>query len=270
MTLQSFISITLFGKRHFYKEQIVTKLFIVILLNFCDSKVKNKRLMGSTDASINDHRYLLSLQGEHHYCGACILTESKGLTAAHCTEGRDPNILSVRAGSNHTEDGGELIQVSDVKPHPNFDLNTLAYDIAILILVTPITIGVRVNLPPVNQVVPEGATAVVAGWGAAKPNAGEPNAVHLQKIEINRITDEKCNSSYYGFFASSMFCFAAPNKGLCWGDHGSPLVHAGNQVGIVSWGYGCARPAYPGVYTKIANCEINSYIVQQINEENYY
>jgi secreted trypsin-like serine protease len=39
------------------------------------------------------------------------------------------------------------------------------------------------------------------------------------------------------------------------GDSGGPLVDtkSGLQVGIVSFGRGCARPGYPGVYTNISN-----------------
>ena len=45
------------------------------------------------------------------------------------------------------------------------------------------------------------------------------------------------------------------NKNKSQGDSGGPLYDDDNNalVGIVSWGFGCADPQYPGVYAQVSS-----------------
>lgn len=63
-----------------------------------------------------------------------------------------------------------------------------------------------------------------------------------------------------------MICAGVTGKDSCQGDSGGPVVAGSgdnrSQVGIVSWGLGCARRGYPGVYTNVANPDIRDFIRQ--------
>lgn len=52
---------------------------------------------------------------------------------------------------------------------------------------------------------------------------------------------------------SSMICAEKPSDGFCDGDMGGPMIVEDLLAGIMSWGYGCAKPGYPGVYTKVSS-----------------
>jgi len=86
------------------------------------------------------------------------------------------------------------------------------------------------------------------------------------EVDVNVITNEECEKSdgdfgsYEDQITSNMLCAREEGGGedSCQGDSGGPLVIRGAkasedvQVGVVSWGIGCASKDYPGVYARIS------------------
>ena len=86
---------------------------------------------------------------------------------------------------------------------------------------------------------------------------------YLRKVQVSFVPDGQCGellaNEGYEIVDSDMICAgdtARGGKDSCQGDSGGPLFqkidNAYVQIGIVSWGLGCARDGYPGVYTQIS------------------
>lgn len=121
----------------------------------------------------------------------------------------------------------------------------------------------------------KGTVFGVTGWGTLEAGGSTPDI--MQKVAVSYITDDVCNeppppanpsAGYDGRVIYSMICAggAGGNHDSCQGDSGGPLnliklggingetdyTISSEQVGIVSWGSGCADDGYPGVYTQLA------------------
>jgi len=104
-----------------------------------------------------------------------------------------------------------------------------------------------------------GTMATVAGWGMTSEEEYEHESQDiLRSVEIPIITNDECQIGYPGAISDKMICagYASGGKDSCQGDSGGPLFteskHGQIQLGIVSWGEGCARPDFYGVYTKLS------------------
>jgi secreted trypsin-like serine protease len=90
-------------------------------------------------------------------------------------------------------------------------------------------------------------------------------------VSLPLVSNATCQIAYGNSITSRMICAGVPagGKDSCWGDSGGPLfayfpeARAGIQTGIVSWGEDCGLPGYYGVYTRISNPDIRTFIRQK-------
>lgn len=77
------------------------------------------------------------------------------------------------------------------------------------------------------------------------------------KVSVPIVSKSECGDAYkyMNEITDRMLCagYTSGGKDACQGDSGGPLTGDGILYGLVSWGYGCAKPNYPGVYTNVAN-----------------
>ena len=76
------------------------------------------------------------------------------------------------------------------------------------------------------------------------------------EVDLSVITNKICDTSSGDTY--SMLCAMDFGKDLCQGDSGGPLMlkssqGADVQVGVVSWGFGCAQKDFPGLYSHVSS-----------------
>ena len=234
-------------------------------------------VVGGIDTTDGDWPWMVllgeRLQGRRHWtCGGTLLSASTVLTAAHCVFGRQPSALTARLGEHsttRTDDGPHVdAAVAQILLHPGYRHAHKQDDIALLRLSRPAAFTGRVQpacLPPAGSD-HTGRSARVAGWGLTEFN-GDSAAV-LQEATLTVSDVQQCEQSYRtgrpgdfketfpGGFQGTKLCAQGHEKDSCEGDSGGPLTvtEAGRSqvIGVVSIGFGCGIPEFPGIYTKVS------------------
>uniref|UniRef100_A0A1B6M2R4 Peptidase S1 domain-containing protein n=1 Tax=Graphocephala atropunctata TaxID=36148 RepID=A0A1B6M2R4_9HEMI len=217
-------------------------------------------------------------------CGGSLVTNQHVITAAHCI---DPSLLQgyqlyeIRLGElNLNEsviDGTSPIDVGIERTikHEHYNTVTKLNDIAIIKLKEKVQFTDLIKpicLPPTefNTNTFLNHASVVAGWGRSLNNTAYMSETCLLEAELTIQDLDECRTNLTTKLRNvviddTVLCAYSPLSDTCQGDSGGPLMYpmklqnsrANSEanlflMGIVSYGYLCARPGFPAVYTRVS------------------
>jgi len=227
------------------------------------------RIVNGDNAQLNAYPFMTSLYNKNadslsngHSCGSSFIGGRYVLTASHCVDGANAEDLAVWIGGHDLtkSEQGKSVDVAQIYMHEEYgvggDTNN---DMAILELVSEVSNATPIKLitEEIFNQIKSGDEFTVMGWGALEEGGQSPSI--LQEVKVPYITHEQCNATdwYNGDITQQMICagYEEGNKDSCQGDSGGPLIYKHEdelyQLGVVSWGDGCANAKKPGVYANV-------------------
>lgn len=254
-------------------------------------KIARRRVVGGKEAGFGVFPWQALIRVKNSRCGGALVGRQHVVTAGHCVHSvadKDLPPVGVRVylGEYSLYSSSEPLprqrfSVSSVHLHPYYQFTPQAdrYDVAVLRLSRPARYEPHIGpvcLPYKNEGFKEDTVAMVAGWGATKPDSIR-RPKNLQAVDVKVVESQRCEKWHRKnginlHLYDDMMCAGHEDGGkdACQGDSGGPLMtrRDGGQwvlIGLVSAGYSCARPGQPGIYHKVAkSSDWISYVVQHL------
>ncbi|MGV9244054.1 S1 family peptidase [Streptomyces sp. NPDC003710] len=209
-------------------------------------------VVGGTRAAQGEFPFMVRLSMG---CGGALYAKNIVLTAAHCVSGSGTNTSITATAGVVDLRSSSAIKVKSTKVLQAPGYSGKGRDWALIKLAQAVDLP---TLPIATSSAYNNGDFSIIGWGAAREGGGQQR--YLLKAQVPFVDDATCQRAYGNdLVPAEEICAGFPQGGVdtCQGDSGGPMFRRDGtgaylQVGIVSWGEGCARAGYPGVYTEVS------------------
>ena len=231
----------------------------------CGVPFNKQRVIGGRPALTQEFPWQVALFADSlspfPLCGGSLLSSTTVLTAAHCiTTGMKSITVAFPDGEVSLLNATKIV-TSRIEVHPNWNINTLDNDFAVLTLSSPISFSestMPICLPDPNESY-AGIIATATGWGLTEKYIPGSTILKmspiLMAVNITTMSNEQCKASQQlnklakniitGLITPNMICANDEGKTVCNGDSGGPFITLSkdgsyySQIGVMSWGLNC-------------------------------
>ncbi|HEX8082950.1 MAG TPA: serine protease [Solirubrobacteraceae bacterium] len=257
-------------------------------------------IVGGSNASPGEYPFVAHITIDRLFqCTGTLVTPTHVVTAGHCSTitptgvtatpiGQPGQLVELSIGAYETpqpyldagyngESDGEEHVAKKVTVNPGYlGINSVSHDVAVIELDRPSAkTPIKIASAGERSLWSAGTLATIVGFGVTESGGDSPK--FLQEARVPIVEDAVAAEAYPylidgvdalfgGFESQTQVAAGYPQGGVdtCQGDSGGPLLVSSSSgwrlVGDTSYGAGCAEPGYPGVYGRVADTTLRTWL----------